>query len=233
METVTETNFISMGNSVIDKKLDGGIPLGALTLVEGQPEAGQSVLCQQILWGFLTSGHRASIFTTENTIRSLLGRMDSLKLDVIDYYLLGQLRIYPFKLTTALEEPEGPLMSLLQLLAQEDHSIIVDSLTNFLIKASDEVTVSFFQDCKSLCNGTRSIINAVHSYALRESLLVRISSICDVHLKLRVDIIGTQLVKTLEVAKARGAERSSGNTVSFDVDPQYGMRIVPYCKSRI
>ena len=65
--------IISTGHPEIDKKLGGGLPVGSLTLIEGQSDAGKSVLCQQMIWGSLNQGCRAILFTTENTTRSLLG----------------------------------------------------------------------------------------------------------------------------------------------------------------
>jgi flagellar protein FlaH len=53
---------------------------------------------------------------------------------------------------------------------------------------------------------------------------------CDAHLKLRTEQVGDLLVKVLEVAKVRGAEMSTGNIVSFDVEPMVGMRIIPISK---
>ena len=37
---------VSTGNSEIDKKLGGGIPLGSMTLIEGESDSGKSVLSQ-------------------------------------------------------------------------------------------------------------------------------------------------------------------------------------------
>jgi len=36
----------------------------------------------------------------------------------------------------------------------------------------------------------------------------------------------------LQVAKIRGAEKTTGNIVSFDVEPGLGMRIVPITKAK-
>ena len=44
------SKIISTGNDELDKKIGGGIPLRSLTLVEGQPDAGKSVLTQQMVW---------------------------------------------------------------------------------------------------------------------------------------------------------------------------------------
>ena len=36
----------------------------------------------------------------------------------------------------------------------------------------------------------------------------------------------------LEVCKVRNAERTTGNIISFDVEPRMGMRIIPVTKAR-
>ncbi|MFP3975421.1 MAG: ATPase domain-containing protein, partial [Dehalococcoidia bacterium] len=80
--------IISTGVGEIDRKLGGGIPPGSFILVEGQSGAGKSVLCQQIMWGSVNEGHTVALFTTENTVRSLLSQMESLNLDVLPYLLM-------------------------------------------------------------------------------------------------------------------------------------------------
>ncbi len=72
----------------------------------------------------------------------------------------------------------------------------------------------------------------MHSYASNEQLLTRLRSICDAHLRLRVEEVGSQLVKVLEVAKVRGATKTTGNIISFDVEPNLGMRIIPITKAK-
>lgn len=230
-KTRTITN-ISTGNSEIDKKLGGGIPQGSLTLIEGQPDSGKSVLTQQMLWGTLGSGHKAALFTTENTARSLIKQMQSLNLDVVDYYLLNHLRIHPMKAVKAGEDPKLVLEMLRDEVGKEADLVMIDSLTSFLSRTSSEESIAFFEDLKSLCNGVRTIVGVVHSYAFTENVLVRISSMCDAHLRLRIETMGAQLVKMLEVAKVRGAERNTGNIISFEVEPNWGMRIIPFSKAR-
>ena len=64
-------NVISTGNSEIDKKMGGGIPMRSLTLIEGQPAAGKSVLSQQMIWGSLNDRRKTLLYTTENTGKDL------------------------------------------------------------------------------------------------------------------------------------------------------------------
>ena len=52
-DSAARARVISTGNSEIDKKMGGGVPVGSLTLLEGQSDAGKSVLAQQMIWGVL------------------------------------------------------------------------------------------------------------------------------------------------------------------------------------
>ena len=70
-EPARKSKVISTGNVEIDKKLGGGIPLGSMTLIEGESDSGKSVLSQQMIWGSLYDDHRVVLYTTENTVKSL------------------------------------------------------------------------------------------------------------------------------------------------------------------
>ncbi len=227
--------MLTTGNIELDKKMGGGIPEGSLTLIEGQSDSGKSVLVQQLTWGGLREGFRVVIYTTENTTRSLLNQMDDLGLGVEDEFLLGSLSIYPVPQAFDEEQSLQVFQLLRKHIAQQQDNIdivIVDSLTTFVAHVSDQETLTFFTLCKEFCDLQKTIIFTLHSHAFGEQMFTRIRSICDAHLRLRVEEIGAQLVKALEVAKIRGAEKSTGNVISFDVEPGLGMRIVPITKAK-
>ena len=54
-ESKTKT-VVSTGSREIDDKMGGGVPLGSLTLIEGDSHSGKSVLSQQMTWGSLHDG---------------------------------------------------------------------------------------------------------------------------------------------------------------------------------
>ncbi len=192
-----EQQTLSTGNPEIDRKLGGGIPMGSLVLIEGQSDSGKSVFTQQVTWGTLRNGHTISVLTTENTVKSLIRQMQSLNLDILDYLLLRKLSIFPVK---AMRAKDGLKALLDAVLSQADHDmVIVDSLTSFIAQASMEKVVSFFEECKSFCNEGLTLAVVAHSHAFDSTVLVRIGSLCDAHLRLSIETTGQKLMKTLMV----------------------------------
>ena len=235
MDTVEErTNrIISTGNDELDKKIGGGIPLKSLSLIEGYPDSGKSVLTQQMLWGSLRNNLNAMVFTTENTVKSLVTQMQSLGLDILDYYLLSRLRIYPLDVKKTRRSLDMGLLPLIHECAQRGMDLaIIDSITYFVTHASIEEVLSFFEDCKMLSGQGLSILIVAHSYAFDENVMVRLGSMCDSHLRLKIETMGSKMIKVLEVAKVRGAELTTGNIVSFDVEPGLGIKVIPYSKAK-
>ena len=225
---------VRTGNPEIDKKIGGGIPEGSLSLIEGQSDSGKSVLLQQLIWGALEEGFRVVYYTTENTTRSLMRQMDSLNMNIMDYYLLGRLNIYAVPAAMSAEESLNFFNRLLDHMSRNPNYDVaaMDSLTSFVSHVPERDTLSFFTSCKNICDNYKTILITLHAYAFDESMFIRIRSICDAHLRLRIEEVGDQLVKVLEAAKVRGAEKSTGNIVSFDIEPGLGMRIVPITKAK-
>ena len=231
----TSASIISTGNGEIDKKLGGGIPAGSLTLIEGQSDAGKSVLVQQLTNGALLSQIGVSYYTTENTVKSLLTQMASLSLDVTDYFLIDRFRVYPMQISTQEIEAEDAFERISRHIERLPRSFgvcLVDSVTNLVTHTKETGILDFFLRCKELCDTGRTIFMVVHSYAFEEGMLIRVRSLCDAHLRLRLEKVGERLVKVMEVSKVRNAERTTGNIISFEVEPGMEMRILPITKAR-
>jgi flagellar protein FlaH len=110
--------------------------------------------------------------------------------------------------------------------------IFVDSLTSSIPASSDKEVLGFFEDAKRMCGDGTTVVTIIHSHGLTRELLTRIRSLCDAHLQLRTEEAGNKLVKTLEVTKVRGAEQTTGNIVSFEVEPGWGIRVIPLNKAK-
>lgn len=225
-------SVISTKNMELDSKLGGGLPVGCLTLIEGPSGSGKSVLAQQIAWGALQDGFTVTLFTSENTVKSLVSQMQSIDLDILDFLLLGKIRIYPVELAGHAEQAPAALMKAIQ--HQSSRSlVIVDSLTSALAnyKLGPSI-VGFFEACKRLTSDNISILVTLHSHVIEDDLIGTIRSLCDAHLRVHAEQDGQRMMKTLEVTKIRGARSSTGAVVGFDVEPGWGIRVIPISKAR-
>jgi flagellar protein FlaH len=235
-EIVSKSKIISTGSTEIDKKLGGGIPVGSLVLLEGQSDAGKSVVCQHFTHGSLSSMMSTVYYTTENTVKSLVTQMSSLNLDVTDFFLCDRIRIYPVDITSIGDNDTDRAFHLLldhiDSLPSRFQLIILDSLTGLVTHSEDRAVIDFFAACKTLCDQGRTIILVAHSYAFEDRMLIRIRSLCDAHLVLKMEQVGERLIKIMEVAKVRNADQSTGNVISFDVEPGLGMKIIPISKAK-
>jgi len=225
---MTQT-VMSTGNGELDTKMGGGIPVGSLTMIEGTSGSGKSVLAQQITWGSLKEGFTLAMFSSENTVKSLVRQMQSLDLDVLDFLLLGRLRIYPME--PAQLGPQAAT-ALLQAIRQTEGSeaIIVDSLTSVIASLPAQASLRFLEECKQLCAAGKTILLVIHEQVVADDVLVRMRSMCDANLRLRSTDDGKRMLKMLEVTKVRGGGSMTGSIISFDVEPGWGMRVVPINK---
>lgn len=231
-EKEQQLEMICTGKREIDKQLGGGIPLGSLTLIEGESDAGKSVLAQQMMWGAIAAHHKVLLFTAENTVKSMNSQMESLGLSVLDALLMGWMKIFTIESSQMKRvNTFATIVSGAQAYSNYD-LVVVDSLTPVLAHTSQDEILTYFEQCKRLCDQGKTIINIAHTYAFDEQSLIRIRSACDAHFRLRIEEVGDKLVKVLEVAKVRGAVKNTGNVLSFDVDPGIGMRIMPIGRAK-
>ncbi len=230
-------DVIVTGARDLDEKLGGGIPVGSLCLVEGHSDAGKSVLCQHLTYGALTSTETSVVFyTTENTVKSLISQMDSLSLYTLDFFLTDRLRIYPLSLHSDLQNSDRPFHLLTDHFSRQPQQfklLVVDSITLLVAHSNSVSIIDFFSTCKNLCDEGCTILLVAHSYAFDEEVLNRCRSLCDAHLRLKLEAIGDRMVKTLEVLKVHGADRPTGEVVSFEVEPKIGMRPIPLAKAKV
>ncbi len=237
MSPEKKKEFIVTRVSEVDEKLGGGIPLGSLCLVEGHSDAGKSVLCQHLTNGTLITGEiSVAYYTTENNVRSLITQMDSLAMNVKDHFLADRLRIYPLSFRNGMQGGQGPFQVLtlhFAQLPQEFKLIIIDSITLLVAHSNPVAIIDFFSRCKGLCDDGRTVILVAHSYAFEEDMLSRTRSLCDARFRLRLEQVGDSMIKLMEVLKVRGAERPTGDVVSFNIEPKLGMRIIPLAKARV
>jgi flagellar protein FlaH len=225
------------GKSELDKKIEDGIPLRSLTLIEGEHDSGKSVLTQQIVWGGMKQGFNIDIISSETTPRNFLTQMEAMNIDISDYYAWGYVRLFPLLAPGVDLEKEDMEEILKKLLVHIRESpaqvIIIDSLTLFTEHTTNEVIIDFFTECKTLSDRGKTVFVSLHPYAFDEDSLVRIRAVCDIILTLKRALMGDKYLMVLEVVKIRGAHKTRENVVSFEVIPGAGMKIIPISVAKV
>ncbi len=224
--------IISSGNVELDSRMGGGLPSGSLVLIEGGSGSGKSVLSQQVMYGALKDGYRVSLFTSESTVRSIVPQMSSIDMDILDFLLMRRMRVYPVEFSKIGKDATVRLFRAMQKEVRAD-VIVIDSLTSAMTTPSDSSAIlSFFEEAKQLCDTGKTVIVTVHPGGPVASYLDRLRSICDANLVLLSEADGQRMVKMLKVVKIRGAASVTGAIVGFEVEPGWGMRVIPISKAR-
>ena len=233
-----DENILKLNNPELDRKM-GGLPLPSLTLVEGANDSGKTIIIQQITYGALVANKKVLYITTEDTAKGLVNNMERLNWNIIDHYLTGR-----FKVTTmntmnmnwTEEVSKYYLIALTNFIKQRGRNydiIIIDSLTHLLTHASDNDVMEFFSTCRYIVDQMeRTFIMSMHPYAINQELLVRLRTFCDGHLILEIKSFRDRTALTINVAKLKGATRSVSETISFEVSPAYGIKILPFSSTK-
>ncbi len=225
--------ILRTGNAELDR-VTGGIPVPSLNLIEGENDSGKSVIVQHLAWGGLIEGFTVRYITTETTVKSLIMQMKSLSLDILPYFIKGQFKVTALHVKNISWDERIAKYYLLAILHFIKHKgfadvIIIDSLTYIATHANTNDLLLFLSELRNIVD-SRNIIAAItiHPYAFSSDLLVRIRSICDGHMLLSIKVLpNKEVVRALEVAKLKGARKTTDNIVFFKVDPAFGIKVIP------
>ncbi len=233
-----EKKLIPTGNEELDSRLGGGIPIPSLILIEGDHGTGKSVLVQQITYGALKAGLTVNYITTESTIRELLLQAKRLSFNMTDWFLRGKLKIYPIHMEGIkwAEEISKMLLGIvgkfMSLTKDEWDVFVVDSFSVLAVYANVGAVLDFLTQARTLVSEGKVILLTIHPEALKEEIMVRARSICDGYIRLKMAEVGSKLIKIMEIVKLRGALGLVDNTIAFDVDPAFGIKVLPLSVAR-
>jgi circadian clock protein KaiC len=128
---------VPSGVSALDQLLGGGLDRGTSTLLVGPAGAGKSTLATQYSLAAAERGERASIFTFDESIATLLARSESLGMDLrpqIESGLVRARQIDPAELSP------GEFAHLVRSAVEDDGAriVVIDSLNGYMNAMSEE-----------------------------------------------------------------------------------------------
>ncbi len=226
--------IISTGNEDLDRRLSG-IPFPSLIMLEGDHGTGKSVLCAQFIYGLLLAGKKGYIITTEQTTKDYLKKMREVKIHLIPFFMKNLIGIAPLN-TSRFNWNSDIANKVLDVIIdftkrKKMDFIGIDSLSVIATFAEEKQILQFMKESRVLVNLGRLIMFTIHPDVFNEELKSRVTSIVDVYFKLSSASIGGRRIKVLERVKTIGGIQGN-DTISFDIDPALGVKVVPLSLSR-
>jgi len=233
------------GIELLDKELDGGIPLGNTILVSGSSGVGKTTLCMEFLANGAKMGEKGVFFTATETIdkiKQYQGTYDffdesllkSGKLTVIDLWNISdRLGLHPERYNL---EEANILFEVIRDITKElgAKRLVLDSITSlcyrlqtremirdFIFKLGSSLTVL---DCTTFLTSEVSPMEYIFSqYDIEEFIADGIIFLSDFERK-------GDLIRTLQVVKMRG---TSHNRTKFalNMSSKNGIELEPMLKS--
>jgi len=224
---------VSLGVEELDRDLGGGIPSPSLISIEGDYGSGKTVFVQQIVCAMLKSGLRVYVISSESTVKEYLSMMKSVKLDAYNFYLSGQLNIYPLHV-------EGGRWSeflssfflrvaanFLELKKKNYDVVVIDSLSVLTVNTPESEFLTFVTRMKNLVSDEKTVVITFHPEFLSEETIMKLRASSDVYLVLKNASISGMDVKVLRVVKLWGVNGERKSAITLEINPQIGLRVMP------
>ena len=232
----------------LDNVLAGGLSFESMTLIEGSPNTGKSVIYQYLIYGAITSGENVHYFSADHTKTDLMKQMASIDLDIRSSLRARlrpnikanindeQLQVHAIKLATSADDPAEFLSALAAEIRQIPPGrtlIILDHISSLAQSCPDRSVLNFFAACRDHYVDGKSLVVVARESAFDPQLLLTLNSLCNNYLKFGAETVGARFVNFLEVQRLNNAELRKDNSFGFMVEPEIGVHVIPVAKIKV
>lgn len=224
---------VSLGIPELDRDLGGGIPYPSLISIEGEYGSGKTVFVQQIVYALLKNGLKVYVMSSEATVKEYLSMMESIKLDVYSYYLSGQLNIYPLHVkggrwSEFLSTFFLRVISNFLEIKKHYDVVVIDSLSVLTVDTKSYDFLTFITRMKNLVSDGKTVAITFHPQFLPEETIMKLRASSDVYLILKNTNISGIDVKLLRIVKLWGVNGERKSSITLEINPQIGLRVMPF-----
>ncbi|MCX8188788.1 MAG: flagellar accessory protein FlaH [Nitrososphaeria archaeon] len=230
---------ISTGNEELDRRIGEGIPKPSFIVIEGENGSGKTTLIAQLAYGACNSGLKCAILTTEETPQKFITWAKNISIDLIPFYLKGKIIIYSLpRLVNSLTKEDATKLvnNIISFIRKKGHTfdfIGLDALS-FLSFKSEKDSVELFLAIKKLTSTAGNIAAlTIHKDSLEEESKKYLISLSDLYYTLSLGEVAGRSVRILKILKAKGSPVVPETTVAFEVDPAFGIKIVPIAAAKV
>ncbi|MEM4625110.1 MAG: ATPase, partial [Thermosphaera sp.] len=86
---------------------------------------------------------------------------------------------------------------------------------------------------KKIVDKGKLVILTIHPEGLSESLHAGLKAIADGYIELKNVEMGGRALKVMNIIKLKGVPTTFENTITFDVDPAFGIKLVPMALAKV
>ncbi len=219
----------------LSDRLGGGLPKGALAVVEGEFGTGKSILVQRIVYGLLKNGARVSYVSTELTTLHFIEQMHTLDYSVEEYIFNRNLLFLPVYPVLGFRGKKTDLMDrLLNAKRMYESDVIVIDAFSSIVKdwwrsASDlsaEEKTGIIEDAlyhfKLLNAKGKSVILTFQPGDVPDDISAVLKGAADAYLSTRLDSVGGVVSRSIFVRRFGRAEKAVADIIPFRVEPKTG-----------
>lgn len=227
---------INLDRDELADRLGGGLPRGALVVVEGEFGTGKSILVQRLVYGLLRNGSKVTMVSTELTTLHFIEQMHSLEYGVEEHVFSRSLLFLPVYPVLGFRGRKTDLMDrLLNAKRMYESDVICIDAFSQLVKdwikalpedASDRYKEERIEDAlylfKLLNAKGKTVILSLQPGDMPDDVASRLKAAADVYLSLKVDSVGGVVSRSIFVRRFSRAEKNVADIVPFRVEPKSG-----------
>ncbi len=228
----------------LTKELGGGLPKGAIVLIEGDYGAGKSVMSQRFSFGLTQEDVVVTLVSTELDTKGFLDQMHSLSYDMVRSLLDEEFLFIPAEIDPGGALSGGPERERKQLLRRmmeaeamwKADMIIVDTFDAILrndpqfealVRQNEErqaalEIISFFREITSK---GKTVVLTVDPSTVDEEAIGPFRSIADVYFQLEMVEVGNDVRRNIFVKRFAGMGEQVGDRIGFSVRSGIGIVI--------
>ncbi len=227
---MSEIMDINLEQDELARGIGGGIPTGALVLLEGQEGAGKSAITQRLVYGLLKNGRSVTYISTELNTMGFVEQMNSLTYSVTDYLLHDKILFMPmFPYLGKQKLSDDFIENLMNSQEIFKNDFIVFDTFSFLLMHScftEEKLFKFIRFLKKVNSLGKTILFCVDKdHPIESNFTTLIKSVCDLYWTVETQMSAGQLVRVIKFHRFKRAGAKTSPGIPFKIEPGRGLAI--------
>lgn len=220
----------------LQDRLGGGLPHGALVVVEGEFGTGKSILLQRVVYGLLKNGARVSYVSTELTTLHFIEQMHTLDYPVEEFIFNRSLLFLPVYPVLGFRGKKTDLMDrLLNAKKMYDSDVVCIDAFSAIVKdwwrsvgaTMDETEkTGRIEDAlylfKLLNAKGKTVVLTFQPGDVPDDISAVLKGAADAYLTTKLDSVGGVVSRSIFVRRFGRAEKAVADIIPFRVEPKTG-----------